>query len=339
MVDISVIICTHNGASRLPMTLDAVVAQQVPAGVGWEVLLVDNASTDNTAAVAMQYASRSSAPFRVLREAQPGKLHALRLGAREATGCLIAVVDDDNILDPNWIATAIAFFQSHPQAGLIGGRVQPLFEIKPPPEVLPHVGLYAITDHGDQDVCGIQPHGAGSVIRADLLRTIYFDIGTLLPGRVGKALGGGEDHEVATLVELLGWECWYTPSLELQHAIPAARLRIEYLQKILLDMAPTYPWLSLLSRMKAGKTSHIVWLLCQMAWQMKIFVRHVVRPAPKNGMLADNAQWRTFYLRQIQSEWRMLWRRRSIKGMQQRIGQFAVRHERVPITATRGMVR
>ena len=70
---ISVIICTYNGASRLPATLEKLAAQSVPAECPWEVLLIDNASTDDTAAVAKQIAIDFPAPLRVLHEPTPGK--------------------------------------------------------------------------------------------------------------------------------------------------------------------------------------------------------------------------------------------------------------------------
>ncbi len=100
---VSVVICCHNSAERLPEHVGAFVsAQKVPAGLLCEVLVVDNASTDATAEVARQHWPKDApAPLRVVHEPQPGLTHARQRGFSEARHEIISFIDDDNWVCPN----------------------------------------------------------------------------------------------------------------------------------------------------------------------------------------------------------------------------------------------
>ncbi|HQZ69523.1 MAG TPA: glycosyltransferase, partial [Planctomycetaceae bacterium] len=110
---ISVILCTYNGASRLPATLEKLAAQTLPAECLWEVILIDNASTDDTPVVARQIATNFPVPLRVLHEPQPGKANALHTAFREAAGEYYCVVDDDNLLESEYLTQGILFLDQH----------------------------------------------------------------------------------------------------------------------------------------------------------------------------------------------------------------------------------
>ncbi|RYE89380.1 MAG: glycosyltransferase family 2 protein, partial [Cytophagaceae bacterium] len=120
---ITVLICTYNGAAVLPPTLEHLAAQQVPPGLNWEVLLVSNASTDDTLAMAPRLWAElgSPAPLRVLNEPRPGKHFALPLGFAEAYYPYICIVDDDNWLAPDYLGTALEIMEANPEIGALGG--------------------------------------------------------------------------------------------------------------------------------------------------------------------------------------------------------------------------
>src|SRR5450432_4205638 len=104
---VSIVVCCHNSAARLPETLAALAAQKVPAGFPWEVVIVDTASSDDTAATAQRcWPSPPPAPLTIVAEPSPGLSHARLAGLRASRFPIVSLVDDDNWVAPDWIATA-----------------------------------------------------------------------------------------------------------------------------------------------------------------------------------------------------------------------------------------
>src|SRR6516162_6560413 len=103
---VSVAICTYNGKSRLPATLSHLKQQRTERDIPGKVLLIDNASTDNSAELTRQYWSNDGpAPLRILREARPGLSFARSRAFEEARHEILTFVDDDNWVAPGWIST------------------------------------------------------------------------------------------------------------------------------------------------------------------------------------------------------------------------------------------
>jgi len=127
---ISVIICTWNRADLLDQTLRRMHALEAPEGVDWELLVVNNHSTDTTDAVLEQHAG--ALPLRRLFEPTPGKSHALNRVVGEARGRWLVFTDDDVFVEPGWLAAYTEAFQRWPEAGFFGGPVHPHFEGTPP---------------------------------------------------------------------------------------------------------------------------------------------------------------------------------------------------------------
>ena len=112
----SVIICCHNGASRLAPTLAHLKAQE-PPGVPWEVLLIDNASTDGSAAATRSCWQDGPAPLRVVSESRLGTRYARERGFLEARYSFIGFVDDDNWVARDWVRAAYEVMSSDPRLG------------------------------------------------------------------------------------------------------------------------------------------------------------------------------------------------------------------------------
>ena len=105
MLSVSVIVCTYNRSSVLADTLESFLHLRVPEGVGWELLVVDNNSKDQTREVVEGFAGRL--PLRYLFEPRQGKTCALNLALKEAKGDLLLFTDDDVRLDPGWLASFV----------------------------------------------------------------------------------------------------------------------------------------------------------------------------------------------------------------------------------------
>lgn len=236
--DATVAICTHNGGARIGEVLRSLALQET-GPLRWEIVVVDNGSTDNTAEVCRREAERISTPLRVVHEARLGLSFARQRAAKEAGGEIICFLDDDNPAEPDYVANAVAFFAANPKAGSIGGKVLPIWEAPPTPlaEAVSEFAL-AICDRGDTafryEGLTSGPVGAGMCLRSALLRQIYRDEQTaaMVTGRKGASLVSGEDTALAIRVKQLGYECWYVPALRIGHVIPASRMEFHYLLRL-----------------------------------------------------------------------------------------------------------
>jgi glucosyl-dolichyl phosphate glucuronosyltransferase len=145
---ISVIICTYNRAASLRCTLESCCALSVPDDASWELLVVDNNSTDATQEVCAAFASRL--PLRTIMEPRQGKSHALNRGIREANGALLLFTDDDVDLAPNWLSAYHAAASRHSGATFFGGRVLPRWDVPPPRWVVENQDWLLINVHVDR---------------------------------------------------------------------------------------------------------------------------------------------------------------------------------------------
>src|SRR5438876_9830617 len=132
MRGVSVIIRSHDGALRLPATL-AHLKAQVPISAPWEILLIDNASRDGTAKVAVSCWQDGPVPLRVVPEARLGAQYASEQGMWQAEYDFLAFVGDDNWVAPDWVRTAYETLSNDPTLGATASICEPVFE-GPTPE-------------------------------------------------------------------------------------------------------------------------------------------------------------------------------------------------------------
>jgi glycosyltransferase involved in cell wall biosynthesis len=274
-IKISACICTYNSASRIRAVLEALAIQTQPKE-SWEVLVIDNASTDGTGEVANRFIKEKlDGCGRVVREEQPGQSFARARAAREACGEIICFLDDDNIPAPDFVKNAIQAFKKLPQAGALGGKVLPVWESMPSALALAVQDFaLAICDRGNKAFsydARLGPVGAGLCIRAELLRKIYQEgeATAAVSGRKGKDCGGGDDLAIAVLVWRMGFERWYEPSLLVRHLLPEARMQKDYLLRLYAATGRSQAAVRRLSDWKAR--SPLAWLiglkdLCR--WQL-----------------------------------------------------------------------
>ncbi len=232
-------ICTFNGAERIGDVLRA-LGRQTDRGDRWEVLVVDNASTDRTATVAeAALAKHVPGRGRVAREPQPGLMHARHRATRDARGAVLAFLDDDNIPAPDYVDALLRAVAEHPRAGVWGGKVRAEW-IGEPTALGRAIASFALAvcDRGDAPFAYAEvtggPAGAGMVVRRALLERIFEEsaLAGRVTGRTGAALTGGEDTAIVIRAHQLGYEVRYEPSLVIAHRIPAARTEPAYLQRL-----------------------------------------------------------------------------------------------------------
>jgi len=235
---VSVIICCHNSAQRLPPTLAHLAAQQVKENVPWEVIVVDNASTDGTSQVALSAWPESiSVPLKVVSEPRVGLSHARHRGIAEANYEIISFIDDDNWVCPEWVQVASEVMTEHPEIGACGGLNEAVCETNPPDWFKRYQDSYAVGPQGVEagDITDTRGFlwGAGLVIRKQAWEQLINNgFRSMLVGRQGTALTAGEDSELCFALRLAGWRLWYEPRLQLRHFLPARRLEWRYLRRL-----------------------------------------------------------------------------------------------------------
>jgi len=228
----SVVIATFNRAADLAATLESLAALR-PVG-GWEVLVVDNNSTDGTRAVVESAAASFPAPLRYVFEQEQGRSPALNAGIRVTGGDIIVTTDDDVRVDADWLDRAAEGLERL-KCDYVGGRVLPIWGAAPP-AWLPnrggkHWAVIALLDYGPEPIeFGARvPLGVNMAFRREAFeRAGLFDPGT---GRKAGTLLGQEVREWCIRARAAGLRGFYVPELTLRHIIPAARLNKAYFRR------------------------------------------------------------------------------------------------------------
>ncbi len=242
-VDLTVAIPTYNGARRLPEVLDrlriscddALPATSHTADFNWEVIVVDNNSTDDTEKVVQAYQANWSKqyPLRYCFEPKQGAAFARHRAFEEARGTLVGFLDDDNIPTSDWMAAAYAFALAHPKAGAYGSQIHGVFEVTPPENFHRLAPFLAITERGSKPLLyepqkKVLPPSAGLVVRKQAwLDSVPSQL--VLTGRTPSSMVTSEDLEMLSHIQASGWEIWYNPAMQIDHKIPHWRLEREYL--------------------------------------------------------------------------------------------------------------
>ena len=236
-----VAIRTFNGEKYLPEILDALQAQQGIEGYQWEVLIVDNCSTDDSAGIVRRYQAQwsSNAQLRYCFESTQGADIARRRAINEANASLIGFLDDDNIPTSNWVRSALEFAATHPKAAAFGSKISGRYEASPPANFERISGFLPVIER-TESLCftkgihnrkNVMPPGAGLVIR----RKIWLECvpsSLVLKGPQGNDLSmKGEDIEALMHIKRAGWEIWYNSEMQIFHHIPKTRFEKAYLKK------------------------------------------------------------------------------------------------------------
>jgi glycosyltransferase involved in cell wall biosynthesis len=231
---VSIIICCYNSTPRIKSTLDHLARQTIIGSYPLELIIIDNASTDDLSGVVQEYWRYLGNPYplRLIVEKIPGLSFARRRGVLNAMYNYGVFCDDDNWLANDYLQRVIDVFNCNPSIGVIGGASTPVLQQDPPPWFYSKCSFYAVGIQGEKTGDITQRHflwGAGMAFRLDVLRSIYLaDVNPLLSDREKKVLSYGGDGEICVWFILLGYRLFYDSELLFQHFIPKARLTHEY---------------------------------------------------------------------------------------------------------------
>jgi hypothetical protein len=230
----TVVICTRNRAATLARVLEGFCAQSVPDDTSWELLVVDNGSTDRTRDVTDAFASRL--PIRVVDEPEPGLSAARNRAVLAARGEYLLWIDDDAMPSPGWIASYLAAFSEWPAAAVFGGPIGLEFDAPLPGwfvPVLPVIGaVYGQRDLGPNpsalrpSVTEL-PFGGNFATRTSDQRRFPYD--TRLGRHPAHPSRGSEETEVLLSMLESGLEGRWVPAAVVTHLQRAADASIRYI--------------------------------------------------------------------------------------------------------------
>lgn len=235
-MEFSIIIPTYNRADELRETIRS-IAKLTVAG-DWELLVVDNKSTDHTRAVVEEESISFPAPLRYLFEPEQGRYAALNTGIRAAKGKIIATTDDDARVEPDWLTQAAAGLKAL-DCDYVGGRVLPIWKGDRPAWLANrpgrHWAVLALQDHGDKPLefgapdLPAWPLGINTATKREA-----FDRADLFDNRLGRKAGtlrNQAQREWHLRARAAGLRGFYVPNMIVHHVVEAYRLQKQYFRR------------------------------------------------------------------------------------------------------------
>lgn len=240
----NIVICTYNGEKYLAKVIESVLNQEELQDHVEKIIIVDNASTDSTKDIILNYQANSS-KVEYIYEGTPGLSHARKHGAL-VNSEWVAFLDDDNILMQGWVSEAAKFIWQHPKIGVFNGASIATIRHNASDEELVMLQAiykdlacthYCMEDYDMNVGPAIKgPFGAGMVLKVNPLKKFLDEGWTNNIGRKGNELGSGEDGEIANSVLRKGFIYGYNNKMALQHIIPKSRLQPEYVRKLMTGL-------------------------------------------------------------------------------------------------------
>lgn len=242
---ISVIVCCFNSSSRLRPTLEHLYLQKNISAHQWEVIVVDNASTDNTSRKAWEIwdsFAQVKPAFKVVLETRPGLSAARKRGIQSSQYKFVLFCDDDNWLQDDYLYNALDMMNLSPCMGALGGIGVPVFEKEEPPYFWQnqyHALAVGKQWHEEGDITQTRSvlYGAGMVINKTAYEVLIneYNFEFQVDDRTGNKLTSSGDHELCLALKQIGYKIFYSKRLVFKHYIPERRTRISYYKDLFLS--------------------------------------------------------------------------------------------------------
>lgn len=262
---VSIIICCHNGADRLPETIRHIARQRVPSYVPWELVIIDNGSTDESALVARieWQKHRVNTYVRIVKETTLGLSYARARGFKEARYEYIILCDDDNWLDESYVFNVYNILTENRNIGAVGGLGKLVYEIEPPSAELSYIFAAGPQAPRTGKVTDNKVYGAGCSVRYSAYQKLLGSgFKSLLTDRKGAELSSGGDYELCLALAILGYDIWYDERLTFTHYITRERLTWEYFLRYAYESSQCFNVISSYKLIAANHHfNHMPWLV------------------------------------------------------------------------------
>lgn len=229
-MDISIVICTYNREKMLRDTLESYVRLIKPVNCNYELLVIDNNSSDSTRRVVDDF-SDSHDEIRYIFQPTPGLSFSRNIGIKESNGAVVAFVDDDIYFDSQWLVNLYDVFSKNQDIVGLGGRVIPHFETPPPAWLSVDLyWIYGVTRYGDIEKIIVPPDipiGCNMAFRKSVFASVgVFD--TDLGRRKNNLLSGEENRLFSQIYKHNGCII-YSPSIIVMHRVPVGRVQKKWI--------------------------------------------------------------------------------------------------------------
>lgn len=232
---ISIIVCTYNRDKYLYSALECIAKNGFDTG-NYEIVLVNNNSTDNTESECNRFKSAyPDVDFRYFVETQQGLSFARNRGIEESRGEMLVFLDDDSFIKSDYLSNLVGNLEKYPETMAFGGKIKPRFEAGKAPEWLCKwtYSWVSALDKGDDVVLfegNSYPIGANMGFRKQCVEKCGVFNTSL--GRSKKNLMGGEEKDIFNRFKENGMLIYYFPNIEVEHIIPPSRTTREYVVKM-----------------------------------------------------------------------------------------------------------
>ena len=240
---VSIVICTHNGKNRLPIIFEYINNLHIPVQVNWEVVIVNNASTDGTTDWINQVklSKKWNLNLFCVEESKPGLNFARITGAKNATYEWLLFCDDDNLLDSNYINYWFNCISYQQNIGAVGGKGIALTDTPLPDWFNEYAHSFAVGPQFSRSGYipkGTALYGAGLfVLKTSVLQIVDNGFNMIMSDRQSGKLTSGGDLEWCYLIQLSGMKLYYDDRLFFQHKLDATRLTWDYYKKLKAGIA------------------------------------------------------------------------------------------------------
>jgi glycosyltransferase involved in cell wall biosynthesis len=236
---VSILICCYNSSDVIVQTLEFIFRQKNTDGIPWEIIVVDNASTDNTAQISQDLRNESNCltPFKIVNESVPGLSAARQKGIKSAKYEYVVFCDDDNRLEENFVRNTFDIMRGNSEIGILGGFGKAEYETFPKSWFNDWKNSFAIGEQSEiiGDITWTRGFvwGAAMVIRKNAWeKSLANGFKSKLTDRKGNTLSAGGDTEICYALRNNGWKIWYDPKLIFTHYITSERLNWTYLRNL-----------------------------------------------------------------------------------------------------------
>jgi glycosyltransferase involved in cell wall biosynthesis len=236
---LSVVVTTYNRASLLRGLLDALARQTASGRDDWEIVVVDNNSTDGTRSVVESAGPR----VRYVRESRQGMSHARNRGIVESRGTYVGILDDDVLPRDDWVERVL-FACERWRADGLGGPILLHWDAPPPAWLASDRAIqswcFTLMDHPNERVLEHPMEGDGQIWGSNMVfrRTLFDDVGLFHTDRgriAGKLYKGGEESRFVNEALRRGHRMVYDPSIVVHHRVGPNRMRKDHLRKQAFD--------------------------------------------------------------------------------------------------------
>ena len=231
---VSVIIPTYNRSALLRQTIETFLAQDYPSD-RWELVLVDNGSSDDTWQV-IQRAASDDSRVRGIQEPRKGAHFARNKGATASRGDILYFTDDDMLAERDLISQIVKGFDADESVASVTGKVLPRWDTEPPVWVLEHLrnALLSLNDLGEATLVSDEDPGVFSCHQA-VKRDVFMKAGGFNPDTNAEVFTGDNETGLNIKIRNLGYRFAYVGAAVTHHMIPASRMTQRYLNSRMAD--------------------------------------------------------------------------------------------------------